>query len=323
MITRPRPTSSARNQENLKMRKHMIFAAAAATALTTAVSAPAFGQLVAYDPFLSGNNRGAGEYSPGNNLAGQGAAALGWVGTSGIDGFGVPYTTPAGSAVTGNFQANALGEDSAAVDYEQGGRVQWIGVGNFPADRTINRQLNPIPASPTYFMSIMTNRLAWSGTPADNTYVVGGFTDATGTGLLVGYDDVLNDGTPELVFRSTNDPSGTSTILLPDAPSSDNQLVIVGLTINTAGNDVLEIFVDPPSLTATSAPTLTVSSINVTDSLTPFTEARFSSPGQSGVVFFDELRLATDFISVTAIPEPATIGLLGLGGLGLMRRRKA
>ncbi|MEM6313056.1 MAG: PEP-CTERM sorting domain-containing protein [Planctomycetota bacterium] len=318
MITRPRPTSSARNQENLKMRKHTISAAAAATALTTAVSAPAFGQLVAYDPFLSGDNRGAGEYTAGTDMRTMGAAALGWQGGP-PDGFGVAY---AGS--TGNFVANGVGEDSAAVEYEQIGRMQWLGVGNFPFDRNITRQLNPIPASPTYFMSIMVNRLDWAGAPADNTYVVGGFTDGSNNGLLVGYDDVLNDGTPELVFRTTDDPSGTSTILLPDAPSSDNQLVIVGLTINTAGNDVLEIFVDPPSLLPGVSPTLTVSSINVTDSLTPFTQSLFSSPGQSGVVFFDELRLGTDLVSVTeVIPEPATIGLLGLGGLGLMRRRKA
>ncbi|MEM8875013.1 MAG: PEP-CTERM sorting domain-containing protein [Planctomycetota bacterium] len=301
------------------MRKHMIFAAVAATAMTV----PAFGQLIANDPFLSGDSAGAGEYSVGVDVRGEGAAALGWVGLSGQpDGFGVAYATPTGSLGTSNFQGNALGEDSAAVDYETGGRLQWIGVGNFPGDRTITRQLNPIPSSPTYFMSIMVNRLNWAGTPADNTFVVGGFTDANNNGLLVGYDDVLNDGTPELVFRSTNDPSGTSTILLPDAPSSDNQLVIVGLTINTAGNDELSIFVDPADISA--GPSLTVSSINVTDSLTPFTQSLFSSPGQSGVVFFDELRLATDFASVAGvIPEPASIGLLGVAGLGLLRRRKA
>ncbi len=36
----------------------------------------------------------------------------------------------------------------------------------------------------------------------------------------------------------------------------------------------------------------------------------------------DEIRLGTDWASVTAVPEPSSLALLGLGGLACLRRRR-
>ncbi len=270
--------------------------------------------LVAYDPFLSGSNRGAGEYDPGIDIRQQGAAALGWVGSSGVDGFGVAHA----GATTSNFQPNAVGEDSVAVDYEQGGRLQWIGVGNFPLDRNVTRQLNPTPSSTEWYFSIMTNRLGWSDVTT-NTYAVGGFTDENGNGLQVGYDDTAGNNIPDLVLRV----GGTNVVLTADAPSSANQFVFVKLTINQTGNDTIDVWIDPATLTATTPSDLTLTSFNVSDSLTPFTQSKYESPGQSGPVFWDEIRLGTTFEAVSAIPEPASLALLGLGGLAVLGRRRA
>lgn len=286
-----------------------------AAVLTCLVGGSASATLVASDPFLSGGNRGAGEYTAGNDMRTMGAAAQGWVGTSGVDGFGVSH---AGS--TGNFQANATGEDSAAVGYEQGGRMQWLGVGNFPFNRNLSRQLNPTPSSTDWWFSIMVNRLGWAGTPATNTYVVGGFTDAAGNGLQIGYDDSAGqDGIPDLILRA----GGTNNVLAADTASSDNQYVLVNLQINPSGNDTINVWTDPASVDPLGAADLTLTSINVSDALAPFTQSKYESPGQSGVVFFDEIRLGTTFEAVTGVPEPASAAVMGLGGLLLMRRRRS
>ncbi len=265
--------------------------------------------LVAYDPFLTGDNRPAGQYSPppttppiSPDIRTQGAAALGWAGMNGIDGFGVPHT---GS--TSNFQPNATGENSPAVTYEQGGRMQWLGVGNSPGDRNITRQLNPTQESSEWWFSIMVNRLGWADPPAaaDSTFVVGGFTDAFGNGLQVGYDDDAGDGIPNLVLRTnfTNFP------LIDNAAPNDNRLVLVKMEINTAGNETLSIWADPDTLNPLGVPTVVINDQDIFNTLNPFTQSKYESPGQSGPAFFDEIRLATTFESATGIdPSAGTPG---------------
>jgi len=41
--------------------------------------------------------------------------------------------------------------------------------------------------------------------------------------------------------------------------------------------------------------------VNVSDSLTPFTQSKYQSPGQSGEAFFDELRLATNLTGIVTV----------------------
>ncbi|MEM6333067.1 MAG: PEP-CTERM sorting domain-containing protein [Planctomycetota bacterium] len=305
------------------LRSTVLSAVMAAGVAGTSMAQPAFwdflnDDVVAYDPFLqaaSGPARGLGEYTTGGNIAGQGAAAFGWVGTSGVDGFGIGH---AGS--TSNFSANAGGEDSALVDYEQGGRLEWGGVGPFPFDRNLRRTLNPTPSSSEWYMSIMVNRLGWADSTS-NTWAVGGFTDATNSGIQIGYDDQLNnDFTPDLVARI----GGQNFQIIADAPSSTSFYAIAKLTLNTSGNDLVEVWVnqDPNAL---GAPDLSVNSVNVSDSLTPFTQSRYESPGQSGVTFFDEVLLATSLDGIAnPVPEPASLALLAAAGLATLgRRRKA
>jgi len=52
-------------------------------------------------------------------------------------------------------------------------------------------------------------------------------------------------------------------------------------------------------------------------------QSQFDTLNIAGTKFFvDELRIGTTFADVTPIPEPVTLTLLGLGGLGLIRRRR-
>lgn len=271
------------------------------------------GALVAYDPFLIGSNRAAGEYTSPGDIRTMGAVTFGFVPT-------------AHTGSTSNFSANTTGEDSAAVSYEQGGRLQWGGSSGSTFNRNLEHSLQATPSSSEWWMSIMVNRLAWlpSGTlpsPSANTYAVGGFTDAANSGLQIGYDDSNGNNFPDLVLRT----GGVSTVLTADAPSSDNQFVIVKLDINTAGNDTISVWTDPSTVSPLGAPSLVLNTFNVSDSLTPFTKSRYESPGQSGVTFFDEIRLATDLPSLIGVPvpEPSSCVLLACAaaGLALVRRK--
>lgn len=286
-------------------------------ALAFAMIQTAKAELVAYDPFLSGGNRGAGEYTTGTDMRTMGAAALGWVGTSGVDGFGISHT---GS--TSNFQADgSSNQDSPAVSYEQGGQMQWLGTtSTSPFLRQLNRQLNPVPSSSEWWFSIMVNRIEWSDT-ASSSYIVGGFTtDQNGTnGLQVGYSNGNGDGAPDLVLRS----GGTLTNLLADAPQNDTQYVLVKLDLNTSGNDTVSVWVDPLSVSPLGAADVVITDQNISDSLSPFTYSRYESPQDSGHIKFDEIRLATDLNSITGIPEPTSMVLCGIGmiAMGCKRRR--
>lgn len=97
------------------------------------------------------------------------------------------------------------------------------------------------------------------------------------------------------------------------------------------GNDALTYWVgdasidltDEESATATALATGTLASfgLNTTSDLT---RAIFAQRGyEASTAFFDENRYGTTFDSVTPalIPEPASLSLLGLGGLVLLRRR--
>ena len=293
---------------------------ACGTMLQPAHAQPAFWSgldpnLVAYDPFLSGGDRGAGEYSAGVDMRTMGAAAFGWVGTGtpSIDGFGVAH-----SGNTSNFQGNSTGEDAAVVGYEQGGRMQWIGAPS-AFDRNITRQLNAIPSSSEWWMSIQLNRLGagWAGQNA-STYVVGGFTDANGSGLQFGYDDTAADGDPDIILRT----GGANTVLAADSASSANIYMLAQLLVNPTGNDTLNIWVDPVTLDPAPLADFSLTTLNITDSLTPFTQSKYESPGVTGNVFFDEIRLGTTFEAVTEIPEPTTLALMGLAGTALLARRR-
>lgn len=177
------------------------------------------------------------------------------------------------------------------------GEDQAVGVGRSRDKgpvRFFNTDLVPTDSDPVYIgwlMRMPSNGKAWIFDP-------GGNWDHTYIGI---------NGDKGIINRSyKNGETGTTTV----DTSLDMHLVV-----KITGSDIT-LWVNPANESATPLHSVigvgnwsSIQGIGVTSDI------------NGGTTYFDQLMIGDSFADVSAIPEPASLALLGLGGLAMLRRR--
>ncbi len=168
------------------------------------------------------------------------------------------------------------------------------------------------------------------GTDSGTIYVrflgsntAGGAPEYAGLSFFSGGNEELFFGKP---FNATNygfEVSGVSgQVTAPSATiSAATTLLVYRLSFTPAG-DTIDLFVNPGStLPLTPDASFTTP---VDDSAFPsdFTGIRLQSGTNAPTFDYDEIMIATTEAEVLVIPEPSSIGLLGVAAAGLVIRRR-
>ena len=307
----------------------------AAGVVALASFAPASqGQIVATDSYVIGADPAAGQYVDGTALKNQPAALtnVGFVNGGYVSG-------------TSQFSATAGGLAST-LPGTTGGKVNY---GAAPLDANIRsnaRNLSPaVPASGTYWISHTVNRgdIPQAG---GTGYVLTGFgntvapTAGTTTGnlagLFVGFAQSPNKPADfgDVVIRYRDAASATSAdaVVVDGSAASTfgtSYTVLMKLDVNVGGGSADNVawwlnptdFTDEATLGSSSAASGNFSSFALAGPA-DFARLNYSAFQWNGNAFFDEPRLSTTLAGI-AVPEPTSLALLGLGGLTLLRRRRA
>jgi len=261
---------------------------------------------------------------------------------------------------TGNLDAN-IGLDPSVTETFQAGTTTWFSyVGAYADNRNQGAPTLMICTDPTtngargMTMENEGNGIGGVGGPqrynlwrAYPHYFSGGAHHQTPGGYLGG---VLGDH--DGIVTGWGSGSTSDGVLGPDdtmsVPSSDDDgfgapSIFVGKIewdADTGGYDIITVVrfletdvLDIAAFDALVAAQPTLSSMNWPAAVTPadplnpsnkpdLDQSQFDTLNFSSVKFYvDELRIATTFDEVT-VPEPATMSLLALGGLALLRRRR-
>jgi MYXO-CTERM domain-containing protein len=300
--------------------------AGAAAALVMALAAPAPADPIAADSFRVGpGGHAAGDLTPQNPP---------------VEGFTGAWQD--GTSPTDNWAVFPAGLTHPAVMHPTGGAVQYLGgEGTHRAHRSLDSYSAP-GGDVVYYMSglvrlesdIDQSGLSLMGFTNKQGLTDDQFFNATSDNQIQGLQWGLEGtgGQIDLVLRHRQQRSGIgirqfTDVLVPDVQVGDTHLVLLKLEMNegngSGGNDFVSVWVNPATVTseaAAGAPDFTFWDYSLFGS-TAIDSLVVGKNSLATFFTYDEPRFGTTWEDVAPVPEPATLTLLALGALPLLRRR--
>ncbi|MFP4356238.1 MAG: PEP-CTERM sorting domain-containing protein [Phycisphaerae bacterium] len=282
------------------------------------VAGSASAEIVVSDGFETSASPSASQYEADANLSGQDPNIAGF--SDAWDGTNFERFATRATGITGFFADEAAG----GLQVTQEGS-------NTTRDWTRTITGDPAEASKTYWFAFSAN-----------------FAETTGGGVSMGYsvdNDPVDIGMENGTFTyKTAGDGDTQDLTFGTAEANTDYLFISSLDITGFGGGTDETFNvwvfsaddfaawDKQESTLDSAATATLGeqTANImyndgADSGLSQARVEYIEPGDGNTLFgtqLDEYRISSDFDSLGVVPEPATMSLLALGGLGALLKRK-
>ncbi len=237
----------------------------------------------------------------GNN-GGSGWGSASWASVSGVSSFviGSPGSPPAGLSYTGvTSSGNSVVDNSTSSSTGTRANTRaWDTAGY-------------VDSGDTLWFSILIRK----GSQASGSDVkVGILSGSDPNTEVIGFRASANSASSGSLSAYVGSTASTSSLTF----NTDTHLVVGKISLmDIAGGDTITIWLDPGSESATTSGGVSLSGdFNVGSNVSIRGGGTWSG-------WLDELRIGETFSDVAPVPEPAALGLLALGGLlALNRRRK-